>query len=126
MPAKTEGVAARDRSGRRHVPWHHSVGKKRCGSALTGRAKRRGCFVRETEVEARASARAVGSVGVGGESVAGMCPPTERSVGAVCSRWCGGKRVKLRHVPGHVPWVQWVREKRCGSVAGVCSPAGDT
>ena len=76
MPAETEGVVARDRSGGRHVPWHQSLGEKRCGSVFASREKRRGCcvpvekecVVRETEGEERAAARAVNAV-VGREAL---------------------------------------------------------
>ena len=64
-------------------------------------------FWRETEVEARAAARAVGSV-VGRNALLecarqrrereGFCVPAEKTV----SR----DRLKLRHVPRHVPLVQ--------------------
>ena len=80
MPAETEGVVARDRSGGRyvprHVPWHQSLGEKRCGSVSASREKRQGCcvpvekedVVRETEGEERAAARAINAV-VGGEAL---------------------------------------------------------
>ena len=74
MPAETEGVVARDRSGGRHVlrhvPWHQSLGEKRCGSVSASREKRQGCcvpvekecVVRGIEGEERAAARAMSSV----------------------------------------------------------------
>ena len=90
----------------------------------------------ETEVEARARARAVGSVGEG-EALRGCCGSVFTSRGhveeVVCSRKNRkgfSKRLQLRHVPRHVPWVQSVGEKRCGSVfasrekrRGCCVPA---
>ena len=49
------------------MPWHQSLGEKRCGSVFASREKRRGCcvpvekvcVVRETESEGRAAARAM-------------------------------------------------------------------
>ena len=80
MSAKTEGVVARDRSGGRHVPrhvpWHQSLGEKRCGSVFASREGCGGCcapvdkecVVGDTDGEERAAARAVSSV-VGREAL---------------------------------------------------------
>ena len=58
------------------MPWHQSLGEKRCGSVFASREERRGCsvpvekecVVRDTNGEERAAARAM-SVVVGREAL---------------------------------------------------------
>ena len=80
----------------RHVPWHQSLGEKRCGSVFASGEKRRGCclpvekecVVRETEGEERAAARALSSV-VGrwvAKRCGSECSSRESVEGVVCQR----------------------------------------